>query len=445
MGRLALCRRHDRPDTVIMSRVLVPLLAAAVGVTSLVGGPLLGRAQSVPPNRYSYCPPAGNLITPKTAWHHRQLAPGVSLSSTQLGHGKRRLEVNVVRANLRRERVAVAPLHRRLTHRRRLTSLARQRHLVAATNGPYFSFGFGAPTVPVIGRGGPLVLSAHHQRIAGLGDDNRARDGKAWLVGHVTSEAGRIRLVGLNEVLPPPGLSLYTAAWGRHKVPRPRLSRAVVVRNGHVVPGTGRRQRVPRHGVLLVASSLSSLGWLDDLRRNSEVAIAYHANANTHHPFRQAYGVGTRTVSTRHHVRHGLYCNRNEIYAARTDIAWRRHGSELLLATVASPRGSERHGVDENQMSEIMAGLGADRAYALDGGGSTDMVARLRHHGLRPISPLYKGRERPVPVGVGVFTVPKSVIARRHRQQRRHHHHHHRHHHGGPHKHKCLLGPLLCH
>ncbi|MBV9485863.1 MAG: phosphodiester glycosidase family protein [Frankiaceae bacterium] len=377
-------------------------------------------------------------MTSKTVWHHHRLAPGVSLSAATLRPGPHRLRINVVRANLARRRVAVSPLHTRLTHRHRLSELAKQPHLVAATNGMYFNFSFGSPTVPLIGARGPLVLSAEHERIAGIGQDGRARDGRAWLVGSaVSSEGVRERLVAINEIEPPSGLSLYTSAWGRHPVPRPPFSRALVVRHGRAIPHTRRHHRVPAHGVLLVANGLGALSWMDSLRGHSTIDLNYRAKSNTHHPFRQAYGVGTKVVASPNHVRSGLYCNRNEIYAARTDFAWAHHGTQLILATVASPKSGERAGVDENQMSEIMVDLGAERSYALDGGGSTDLVARVGNHPLATRSPLPKGKERPIPVGVGVFSLPKSMLP--------HHGKHRKHHKSGHSKHKCVLGVVLCH
>jgi hypothetical protein len=55
-------------------------------------------------------------------------------------------------------------------------------------------------------------------------------------------------------------------------------------------------------------------------------------------------------------------------------------------------------------MSALLVKLRAAGAYALDGGYSTGMVARLRHHhhGLTLIAG-HHHRQRQIPVGVGVF------------------------------------------
>jgi hypothetical protein len=353
------------------------------------------------------------------------------------------LKISVVRANLHRRRVAVAPLHHTLTHRHRLTKLAKRPHLVAATNGTYFDFGFGAPTVPLISRSGPLVLSQRHETVAGIGVDGRARDGRAWLVGHLATTGRRAPLAAVNEVEPEGGFALYTSRWGHHRVPRAPISRSVVVRNGHVIPHTGHRQRVPDKGDLLVANSPGALAWLSSIPRDAPLTISYHAHTTGKHAFSQAYGVGTRVVAHPDKVRDGLYCNRAEIYAARTDIAWAKHGRQLILATVTSPKGSEHFGVDENQMSEVMVDLGAARSYALDGGGSTELVARVGNGGLSMRTLLRTGHERPIPVGVGVYSLPKRLVKHLKQRQGRHGKHH-------KHKHKKptkpgLLGILLGH
>jgi hypothetical protein len=149
-------------------------------------------------------------------------------------------------------------------------------------------------------------------------------------------------------------------------------------------------------------------------------------------------------VAAAHHVRTGLYCRRSEILAARTDFAWSDHGKRLILATVKSPHGSSNYGVDENQMSQVMVALGAARSYALDGGGSTELVARLHHrHKLSIRTKRHGEAERRIPIGVGVYSLPKSQVAK----HRKHGHHHkqpapapHRKHHKP--KHKGLLGVL---
>lgn len=384
----------------VLSVVAMTAVGAALAVVPIVSESS-SSASSVP---YAYCPAARQIISSHTHWHERRIASGITLSQANVGTGRQRLHINVVRADLRNKRVAVRPLRRTLTHREPLTSLARRKRLVAAANGPYFSFATGSPAVPVIGPGGPLVLTDRAAWLAGIGTNSRAEDGNAWLDGAARSAWGRHRLVAINWARPLTGLAVYTSAWGGGKVPMLRHSRTLAVRHG---VGIARgRHRVPRGGELLVANGRQAEQWLRRLHHGSRVSIRYHAADDAPSPFREAYGVGTLVVDAPDHVRVGLYCSRGEKLAARTDFAWRAHGKQLIIATVDSPRGSEGVGVDEDQMSQIMATLGAGRSYALDGGGSTELVTRTVGSKLSLRTARHRGHLRSIPIGIGIYSLP---------------------------------------
>jgi hypothetical protein len=135
---------------------------------------------------------------------------------------------------------------------------------------------------------------------------------------------------------------------------------------------------------------------------------------------REAYGVGTQVVAKAGQVGHHLYCRRGEIFAARTTIGWKRHGTRLLLVTVEGKRGRRQHGLDENQMSGLLVQLGAERAYALDGGGSTSLITRMRRHHHRLSSRIQPSWGlRPIPVGLGVFARHRAYRPPSPQEQRR--------------------------
>jgi hypothetical protein len=422
--------------------VLAALVAGSAAVSAVVISTPPSAAGTQP---YAFCPAAKHILGRSTHWHHHRLAPGISLAETTAGAGRARLRVNVVKVVLGRHdhgrrRASVAPVHHTLTTHRRLTRLADRPHLVAATNGGYFDAAVGAPREALIEGGAPLVLSRHHSRVAGIGVDDRARDGRAWLVGHVQTGHGRHRLGALNENLPATGLSVYTPVWGSRPVVLPARARSRVVHRGRVAGPVTHRRHVPRHGALLVATTRTAVHWLHSLRRSGRVSVDLRARTDAPHRFREAYLVGTQVVASAHHVKTGLYCRRGEVYAARTDIAWRDNGRTLLLATVVSPRGSDNYGVDENQMSQVMVRLGASRSYALDGGGSTDMVARLPgRHGMSIRTRRHHETERPIPVGIGVYSMHVHHVKAR-KPARRGHKHHRRHPHPAP---SSPLGGLL--
>ena len=48
-----------------------------------------------------------------------------------------------------------------------------------------------------------------------------------------------------------------------------------------------------------------------------------------------------------------------------------------MIAIVADNPNTTMHGLDEDQMSELMVQLGVDQAFAFDGSGSTELLAKL--------------------------------------------------------------------
>ena len=98
-----------------------------------------------------------------------------------------------------------------------------------------------------------------------------------------------------------------------------------------------------------------------------------------------------------------LYCTTVETLAARTSIAWTRSRTTLLLVTAESPHGPDNYGLDQNQMSALLVHLRAAGGYALDGGTSTEMVARVPGHRSLVLEAAPHGHgQRPMPVGIGV-------------------------------------------
>jgi exopolysaccharide biosynthesis protein len=62
------------------------------------------------------------------------------------------------------------------------------------------------------------------------------------------------------------------------------------------------------------------------------------------------------------------------------------------------------HGLDSIQLGRVMSDLGADQAFLLDGGGSTEMLARMsRGHRLTLRNHPTDGAERPLPLGFGIY------------------------------------------
>lgn len=353
---------------------------------------------------YSFCPPARESAN-HLHWNARRIAPGVRLESTTMRGDRGKVEVRVLRVDLTHRGVAVSPLHRALSSGHVLTRLASARRLVAATNGMYFNLSYGAPKVPFISHRRPMVLSERPERVAGIGVNHRAQDGDVWLVGLVRSGDAVSRIAAVNEPFVPNGISVYTGSWGAHHIPLPPDARSRLVRHDRIHSLARRHRVVPSGGRLLVARGAPAIHWLRSLRGRSRVSMRMRAATDAPVRFAQAYGVGTQTVEQADQISTGLYCSRHEYYAARTGIAWTRSRSTLLLVTAESPHAPDHYGLDENQMSAVLVNLRAATGYALDGGYSTTMVARLRHHHhrLSLVAAPRGHHQRAIPVGVGVF------------------------------------------
>lgn len=404
------------------------------GVSLAVAATLVAGLAATTPARavgehgpYDYCPPAKTLIDASTQWTHHKLGSGVSLAETFVRGGRGRIGIDVLRVDLQSQHVAVAPLTRNgLTGRQPLTTLAKHSKLVAATNGMYFNVGYGAPKVPFIDKQLPVVMSATPEHVAGISVDGVAQDGDVWLGGLVHGDGTSYPLAGINEPVPPTGLTLYSKSWGNHRIPMPANAEARGIVDQTVVTHTRQKVWLPEGGTLLVARGVAAVEWLSGLPMDSRLTVSRQIDTDAPEPFAQAYGVGTQTVENAGEVLDGLYCSRSERFAARTGIAWKRGGRQLMLVTVESPRGPDFYGVDENQMSGLLVALGADKGFALDGGGSTALVARLKvhltkhikkhrhHHVVRrtihrtvkrlvlQVHPRNSGG-RGIPVGIGVF------------------------------------------
>jgi hypothetical protein len=225
--------------------------------------------------------------------------------------------------------------------------------------------------------GRAVVLSATPQPAAGIGVNHRAEAGDVWLNGSVRSDGITAPLQAVNTPTLVNGLTLYTAGWGRGRIPLGSGPQTRTLRDGQIGSGVHETTHVPQGAELLVARGAVAKGYLQSFAVGDPVQVSRHVGTDAQVPFAQAYGTGTQVVQQRGVIEDDLYCNIHEAYAARTTIGWNSAGSNLMLVTVESPDGADYHGADENQMSALLVSLGATRAFALDGGGSTELLARL--------------------------------------------------------------------
>lgn len=109
-----------------------------------------------------------------------------------------------------------------------------------------------------------------------------------------------------------------------------------------------------------------------------------------------------------------MSCRSDYELPARTAIGFTGSGTTLILAEVEEEPWRDVHGLDNDQMARLMKDLGAAQAYELDGSGSTEMLAhvplasnaacqRTNVSGLSCRTFPADGRERPMPVGIGIY------------------------------------------
>ena len=364
----------------------------------LVGGvPASGAAGG-------FCPDATTSAATTYHWTQQPLAPGVTLQSTSITGTRGPVAIRVLSIDLTQPGVGVTPLYGDLASTHFLTSLADRPGIVAATNAMYFDLHNGAPFVPFIANGVPMVLTSTPQRVVGMGVDELPEDGKAWLVGSVRSADAMMVLSAINGVYPPPGLSVLTPAWGHHPVRLPSDARSRPVLHSQIAGRLGRLATPPPGGSLLIARGTEAIRWLRALGHDAAINVTATVATNAPEPFEQAYGTGTQIVFQADQPRTHLVCD-HDVLAARTAIAWTRSRTTLLLMTAESPQGPDRFGLDWNQLSALMTELRAANGYTLDGGTSTEMVARLpgRPNRLSLIAAPHGNRQRGIPVGIGVY------------------------------------------
>jgi hypothetical protein len=162
---------------------------------------------------------------------------------------------------------------------------------------------------------------------------------------------------------------------------------------------------VPTGGYMVVGRSSSAQSWLSSLPTGAKVSVAWKVKTDAPRPFVQAYGVGAEYVQHASVVRTNLSCNSaNTKQPARTSVGLANDGRTLVIALVEDHPGTTQHGLDESQMSKFMVQLGVSRAFAWDGSGSTELLARMAGSStLSQRTYPADGQERPMPVGFGVY------------------------------------------
>jgi hypothetical protein len=410
---------QPRPQRVFTTARRARLATAATALVALGAGLAAASPARAEPTVWGQTCPSAEQLVKGTTWHTHKLAPGITLTEGDRtdDNGRGLVKMHVLSIDIDQPGVSFMPLIHTVANRSPLSRLAAGHpHLVAAVNTGYFDFNTGAPTQPLIVNSEPMVISSRFMRVLGFNAKGQVQHGRVRLDAKLYDGKESYGIGGINDVSDG-GLQAYSSAWGSHTVPSSWGSDARAVIGDVLGTNTGRQAHVPQDGFELDADGGSASDWLDRLTSGTSAGIAAKVQQTTKRPFVQAYGVGAEIVKHHGQTRNNLPCDTaNTITPARTAYGVADHGKVFVIAEAEDHPGTNVHGLDADGMSGLMAQLGVDRAWDVDGSGSTELLAKLPSQtSLKLRTHPADGEERPMPVGLGIaYRAPKAV---------RHHHH----------------------
>ncbi|MEJ7894177.1 MAG: phosphodiester glycosidase family protein [Solirubrobacteraceae bacterium] len=346
-------------------------------------------------------PAPGALLTEERT---TPVAPGLELSTFQTYDRDGWIRWHLLTAELAEPGLRADLLANTITGKRILSQHAASAGAVAGINGDYFSInGSEAAIGPEIGGGALRKASSDPRTVAGVGRDEIGRLADLALEATVAVGARSRSVEGLNSSLPAEGVGVFTPLWGpglRSFAAPGSPTTEVLVRDGRVesVRSGTSTEEVPQGAMILVGRGAGA-SWLAAARPGEPVDLSYAPKVSVPSPFEFALGSGGVLV------RDGVVRSQGDLSdAGRTAIGWRGGGRELLLLAVQG-RANNSRGADFQEVADVFGRLGAEDALMLDGGGSTEMVARTPGDAAVSVTNVPSdGNERPIPNGVGLFS-----------------------------------------
>jgi hypothetical protein len=336
------------------------------------------------------------------------VAPGIVLTSFDTFGRTGWTRVHVLNADLGDASVGVDLVADKVSDPRPLTQAAAAQQAVAAVNGDYFDITetFAAEG-PEIQDGKLRKGTATHWTVAAFGADRVARLADLMLTGTVTVAGTQRPLAALNSPsAPADGISVFTPEWGdgnRSLIQDPGPYTELVVAGGVVTSVGGALTDTPvPAGGLVVLGRGAAAAQLASAKPGDAVSVAFAPQTDAPAALRMALGSGS--VLVKDGVALDFPPNAgNDALKPRTAIAWLDGGHRLLLVAIdGSANFSAGLGFDDT--AKLLVRLGATEALMLDGGGSTEMVARTPgDDAAGVINTPSDGNERPVPNAVGLF------------------------------------------
>ncbi len=267
--------------------------------------------------------------------------------------------------------------------------VAHDRRAIVVINAGHFDANVsGIPEKSQIRDG--IIRKATSTRINGIAIDQQSRSAHpafSTLAGRVQSVRGTVPLAGVNWQTLGVGVTAYSNVWGSRA--HPYGPRTVVVSGGRVVAiklGAAGGNRPPVNQWWLTAPAGSFATKLAALKIGDPVTVAMSESAVLqwdgawphavlHNP---AAVVGSGGTLVYQGVNKTSCAGRDENLRPRSAIGWLPNGDELVVTISgrATVNGTRWGGSTVHQFAEIMKGLGARHATALDGGTSTTLLIR---------------------------------------------------------------------
>ncbi|SHM95128.1 3',5'-cyclic AMP phosphodiesterase CpdA [Actinacidiphila paucisporea] len=339
------------------------------------------------------------------------VAPGIALTSFDVFGRTGWLRAHVLNADL--GEASVDLVADKVSDPRPLKGATDAQHAVAAVNGDYFditeTFAAEGPEI----QGGRLRKGTNRSStVMAVGADRVARLADLMIAGTVTVAGAEQPLAALNSPsTPADGVAVFTPLWGhgdRTLLQDPGPYTELVVVGGLVTAVNARitAAPVPADGLIVLGRGAAA-GQLAGTRVGDAVSVDFAPRSDAPGALRMALGSGSVLVNGGTPVDFPPSTG-NDAPKPRTAVGWPAGGHRLLLVAVDGSSNVSA-GLSFDDMARLLAQLGADEAFMLDGGGSTEIVARRPGDtAVGVVNTPSDGAERPVPNGVGLFGRPGS-------------------------------------
>jgi hypothetical protein len=339
------------------------------------------------------------------------LGPGIVLHHQQYLESTGWIDRQVVTADLSNAAVTSDLLHAdSVAQGSALTKQANAVHAVAGINGDFFDIGNSGAALGFEFGGGQLIKSGDRNggRSFGVSKDGVAQLINLALAANANFGGADHPLNGYNQVGVPSGkIGAYTSQWGSYDRATQVLGSAntaeVWVADGHVTQAAA----APKGGTLPAGTTAlvgreAGADALKTLAVGDAVALSFDVSPALASDLRFAIGSDALLVNGGQPVNIG-----DSAIAPRTAVGFKDGGRTLIMLTVDGPGGTGNGGVTLTKMGLMMAGLGAETAVNMDGGGSTTMVARALGEPLATVRNVPSdGGERSDPNGIGLGITP---------------------------------------